>query len=102
VPAARNFGSQANDLMKDRITYAIIAEALRCLDEGVASKEDIDLAMILGAGLPRGPLAWADEIGCDNVLSDLESFHERYGSRFWPAPVLRTCMLAGRAICGKG
>jgi len=101
VPTARNFGSHANDLMKNRITYAIIAEALRCLDEGVASKEDIDLAMILGAGLPRGPLAWADEIGCEEVLSDLESLSESYGSRFWPAPVLRICVLAGRAISGR-
>lgn len=103
VPATKRLEAEALDLLKDRVRYAIIAEALRCVDEGVASAADIDEAMILGAGFPLGPLAWADEIGCEKVLSDLESLSQRYGARFWPAPVLRMGVMAGRPLSpGKG
>lgn len=102
VPATREPDSVTRNHVNERITYAIIAESLRCLDEGVASATDIDKAMMLGAGLPKGPLAWAQEIGPEKVLSDLESLSRTYGARFWPAPVLRICVLAGRPIVGRG
>jgi len=102
VPATMRLDSQQKELLIERILYAIVAESLRCLDEGVASAVDIDQAMILGAGLPRGPLAWVDEIGREKVLSDLESLSQKHGPRFWPAPVLRIRVLAGRPISGKG
>jgi 3-hydroxybutyryl-CoA dehydrogenase len=58
----------------------------------------------MGAGLPRGPLSWADDIGLDKVLIDLERLSQEFGSRFWPAPVLRIAVLAGRlgALSGRG
>jgi len=98
VPATRRLGSGELKLLQERVMYSIVAEALRCVDEGVASAGDVDEAMILGAGLPCGPLAWADEIGCEKVLSDLESLSQRYGARYWPAPLLRICVLAGRSL----
>ncbi len=98
VPAGKSLGAEAVNILQKRMMYAIIAEALRCVDEGVAFAGDIDEAMILGAGFPRGPLAWADEIGIEEVLSDLELFSERYGAQFWPAPVLRISVLAGRRL----
>lgn len=98
VPAFKSLGPEAVNLLQKRMMYAIIAEALRCVDERVAFAGDIDEAMILGAGFPRGPLAWADEIGCEEVLSDLELFSRRYGGQFWPAPVLRISVLAGRRL----
>lgn len=98
VPAGKSLGPEAVDLLQRRMKYAIIAEALRCLDEGVAFAGDIDKAMILGAGFPRGPLAWADEIGSEEVLSELELFSRRYGVQFWPAPVLQVSVLAGRKL----
>jgi len=101
VPATREPDEQSSSRVKERITYSIMAEALRCLDEGVAAAADIDKAMILGAGLPRGPLTWLDEIGREKVLADLESLSQQYGARFWPAPVLRICVLAGRPIAGR-
>jgi 3-hydroxyacyl-CoA dehydrogenase / enoyl-CoA hydratase / 3-hydroxybutyryl-CoA epimerase len=103
VPATREPDIETIKQVSERITYAIIAEALRCLDEGVASAADIDKAMTLGAGLPRGPLAWVEEIGREKVLSDMESLSGRHGARFWPAPVLRICALAGRPVAaGRG
>ncbi len=103
VPATREADTETINHVSDRITYSIIAEALRCLDEGVASAADIDKAMTLGTGLPRGPLAWVEEIGREKVLSDLESLSGSHGARFWPAPVLRICVLAGRpVVAGRG
>jgi 3-hydroxyacyl-CoA dehydrogenase len=101
APGTRQPNGETVIRVQERITYSIIAEALRCLDEGVASSADIDEAMILGAGLPRGPLASVEEIGRGKVLSDLESLAQRYGARFWPAPVLRTCVMAGRPIAPR-
>ncbi len=98
APGTRQPSVETSHRVQERITYSIIAEALRCLDEGVASAADIDEAMILGASLPRGPLASVEEIGRGKVLSDLERLGQRYGIRFWPAPVLRTCVMAGRPI----
>ncbi|MFH1117393.1 MAG: 3-hydroxyacyl-CoA dehydrogenase NAD-binding domain-containing protein [Pseudomonadota bacterium] len=98
APAGKSLGADAVDLLQKRLMYAIIAEALRCLDEVVASAGDIDEAMILGGGFPRGPLAWADDIGCGQVLSDLELFSKRYGAQFRPAPVLRISVPAGRRL----
>lgn len=86
--------------VKERIRYSIIAETLRCLDEGVAAAAEIDEAMTLGANLSTGPLAMVEQIGREKVLPELESLAQRHGSRFFPAPVLRTCVLAGRAIGG--
>jgi len=42
-----------------RLRGSILAEGVRCLDEGVAAAADIDLGMTLGAGFPKGPLAGA-------------------------------------------
>ncbi len=59
-----------------RILAAILNEAALALDEGVASREDIDIAMKLGTNYPNGPLAWSEEIGPRTVrglLAELNS-----------------------------
>lgn len=68
------------------------------LQEGVASARDIDLAMMAGTGFPKdkeGPLHYADEVGLDQVLSELEDMAQNLGMRFWPAPMLRRMVDAG-------
>lgn len=83
---------------RSRLLLAMTNEAVIALQEGVASAADIDLAMMAGIGYPKekeGPLHFADELGVDQVLHELEDFAETFGSRFWPAPMLRRMVDAG-------
>jgi len=88
----------------DRFRYAVLLEAVRCLDEGVSSAADIDVAMRAGAGLPEGPLAAADRIGLDVALHRLEELEARWGERFAPPKRLRDLVAAGRTgkAAGRG
>ena len=79
-----------------RIVSLIINEAARSLEEGVASAEEIDIAMKLGVNYPEGPLRWADQIGLDEVLAVLEGLQRETGEdRYRPAPLLRKLVSAG-------
>ncbi len=79
-----------------------VNEAIYCLQEGVASAEDIDRAMVLGTGFPNkdgigGPLHWADEKGLDWVLLTLEELASKESAnRFWPHHLLKTYIARGR------
>jgi 3-hydroxybutyryl-CoA dehydrogenase len=80
----------------NRLLLPMINEAIFCLDEGVASVEDIDAAMKLGASHPIGPLALADLIGLDVCLSIMEVLHHDFGDdKYRPAPLLRRMVAAG-------
>lgn len=68
----------------DRFTLATFMEAARLYEEGVASAQAIDIAMRAGAGLPAGPLAWADQTGLDVVYQKLADLEARFGARFAP------------------
>ncbi len=62
-----------------RILATVMNEAGRALEEGVASAEDIDTAMVLGTNYPRGPLGWAAEVGhatVGGVLAELDRSSE--------------------------
>lgn len=79
-----------------RILSLIINEAARSLEEGVASAEEIDIAMRLGVNYPQGPLRWADQIGLDDVLAVLEGLERETGDdRYRPAPLLKRLVVAG-------
>jgi 3-hydroxybutyryl-CoA dehydrogenase len=79
-----------------RILSLIINEAARSLEEGVATAEEIDVAMRLGVNYPHGPLRWADQIGLDEVLAVLEGLQRETGDdRYRPAPVLKKLVIAG-------
>jgi 3-hydroxybutyryl-CoA dehydrogenase len=70
--------------------------AVRLLETGYASREDIDLAVTAGVGLPMGPLALLDLIGLDTALSIMEVLHGEFGlPRYAPAPLLRRLADAG-------
>ncbi|HEY3865955.1 MAG TPA: 3-hydroxyacyl-CoA dehydrogenase NAD-binding domain-containing protein [Solirubrobacteraceae bacterium] len=81
----------------ERILSQVINECAFALGEGVGSAEDIDTGMVLGLNYPRGPLAWADEIGLDHVLAVLDGLQEEYREeRYRAAPSLRGLVRAGR------
>ena len=73
-----------------RILAMLINEAADALFLNIATKEDIDLSMTKGVNYPKGLLAWADEIGIENVLQQLESLQAEYGEdRYRPSPLLK-------------
>ena len=87
----------APGFVANRILMPMINEAVSCLDEGVASAEDIDTVLRLGANHPMGPLALADLIGLDVCLSIMEVLHHDFGDdKYRPAPLLRRMVAAGR------
>ena len=76
-----------------RIISMIINEAAFCVMEGVADAEAIDTAMKLGTNYPKGPLAWADEIGIDVVASILMMLENEYRQeRYRPCQLLLQMM----------
>ncbi|MCG8531280.1 MAG: 3-hydroxybutyryl-CoA dehydrogenase [Desulfovibrionales bacterium] len=80
----------------NRILCPMLNEAIFTLAEGVASAEDIDKGMTLGANHPIGPLALSDMVGLDTLLLVLEGFHEELGEdKYRPAPLLRKMVRAG-------
>jgi 3-hydroxybutyryl-CoA dehydrogenase len=85
-------GFVANALLLPYLNHAA-----RLFETGYASREDIDLAVTAGIGLPMGPLALLDLIGLDTSLAILEVLEREFGgSRYTPAPVLRRMTDAGR------
>jgi 3-hydroxybutyryl-CoA dehydrogenase len=83
-------------LVGPRIVALIINEATYALMEGVASAEDIDAGVRLGANYPHGPLEWADLIGLDTVYAIIQGMQgEQPEDRYRPAPLLRKLVLAG-------
>jgi 3-hydroxybutyryl-CoA dehydrogenase len=73
-----------------RIVCQVINECAFALGEGVGSAEDIDAGMTLGMNYPRGPLAWARNLGVENVLATLDELWVSYREeRFRAAPALR-------------
>lgn len=88
---------------KDRAGFIVnkllcpyIFEAIRMYEEGFATKEDIDAAMVGGAGYPMGPLTLSDLIGNDTMLAVAESFLDEYQDpRYAPPPLLRRMVEAG-------
>jgi 3-hydroxybutyryl-CoA dehydrogenase len=80
----------------NRIMVPMINEAVYALMEGAASVEDIDNVAKLGFNHPMGPLALADLIGLDTVLSIMEVLYSGYGDpKYRPCPLLRKYVAAG-------
>ncbi|MDB4173659.1 3-hydroxyacyl-CoA dehydrogenase family protein [Bacteroidia bacterium] len=63
-------------LVTPRIVCMIINEAYYTVQEGTATREDIDLGMKLGTAYPKGPFAWCDEIGLDHVYETLDALYQ--------------------------
>lgn len=86
---------EAPGFLVNRLLIPMINEAVGAFAEGVASRDDIDAAMKLGAGHPMGPLALADLIGIDVCLSIMEILHAEFGEdKYRPHPLLRKMVRA--------
>jgi 3-hydroxybutyryl-CoA dehydrogenase len=81
----------------NRLLVPYILDAVRALEAGVGTKEDIDKGMELGCGHPMGPLKLLDFVGLDTTYAIAEiMFAEYREQRFAPPPLLKRMVLAGR------
>lgn len=97
--------NEAPGFVVNRILIPLVNEGVAILADGVATKEEIDEAMKLGANHPMGPLALGDLIGLDVCLAIMEVLYNEFGdSKYRPHPLLRKMVranLLGRKT-GKG
>jgi 3-hydroxybutyryl-CoA dehydrogenase len=99
-------------LVKDQAGFVVNAllfpylnNAVRLLDQGVATKQDIDAAMKGGCGFPMGPFALLDLVGLDTSLAILDALYAEFADpNFAPVPLLRRMVSAGQLgrKSGKG
>jgi 3-hydroxybutyryl-CoA dehydrogenase len=102
VSLAQSLGKSAR-ISKDsygfvvnRVLIPMINEAINCAHEGVATPQDIDEMMKLGANHPMGPLALADLIGLDIVQEIMETLYEGFSDpKYRPSPMLKQMCAAG-------
>ncbi|MEO9531398.1 MAG: 3-hydroxyacyl-CoA dehydrogenase NAD-binding domain-containing protein [Crocinitomicaceae bacterium] len=81
----------------NRILVMLINEAVDAVFLNIATEEDVDLAMTKGVNYPKGLLRWANELGLDNVLKQLEHLHAEYGEdRYRPSVLLRRMVREGK------
>jgi len=99
-----SLNKQERVILSNRLLWTMINEGIRCLDEGISNEVNIDKALQLGAGMPKGPLRWADEVGLDWIFMELDNQKETFGERYWPSPLLRRKVKAGHfgKRVGKG
>jgi len=106
VTTAAKFGERLGKtpvLVKDRTGFVVnrllvpyLLEAIRALDEGLASAEDIDRAMMLGCGYPMGPFALLDYVGLDTTLYIAGIMYDEFRQPQHAAPpLLKRMVLAG-------
>ncbi len=89
--------NEAPGFVVNRMLIPMINECVGVLAEHIASAEDIDRAMQLGANHPMGPLALADLVGLDVCLSIMEVLHSELGEdKYRPHPLLRKMVRAGK------
>ena len=88
--------NDAPGFASSRLGVAIALEAMRMVEEGVASAEDIDNAMVLGYKHPTGPLKTTDIVGLDVRLGIAEYLHETLGERFAPPQILKDLVAEGK------
>lgn len=85
--------------ISQRVLAAIINIACEIAQLGIASPDDIDSAVVLGLGYPKGPLAWGNSLVADNILAILTSLQQRYGDpRYRPSLWLQRRSKLGQSL----
>jgi len=86
-----NIDEIVGKLITNRVVAMLINEAADALMYQIATRNDIDLAMTKGVNYPKGLLAWADEIGIENVVANLNELYELYAEdRYRPSVLLKS------------
>jgi len=85
-----------SDTLVERFSLKAIVEACLVLEEGEASAKDIEIGMMMGAGILPGPFTRADEQGLDSLLEALERAQADWGDGFEPPLVLQRLVTQGR------
>ncbi|SHI94287.1 3-hydroxybutyryl-CoA dehydrogenase [Hymenobacter daecheongensis DSM 21074] len=94
-----NRDEQLGRLILNRVLAMLINEAVDALALNVASREDLELAMTKGVNYPKGLLAWADELGPENVLRTLDALYDEYHEdRYRASPLLRRMVRAKQSF----
>ena len=93
--ARRNFVLDVAGFAVNRMFLIFLNEAVRLVEDGVATPEDIDTACKLGLGHPIGPFELLDNTANSLAQSVHEILHAAYGERFLPRPLLRQMVEAG-------
>jgi len=98
-----NFDRKA---VRDRMVYLMINEAARCLEERiVASPEDVDFGMIMGTGFAPfrgGPLRYADRLGIETIVAEMNDLAARGETRFAPCELLKQMAREHKTFYPKG
>jgi 3-hydroxybutyryl-CoA dehydrogenase len=86
----------ASGFIVNRLLVPYMLDAIRCLEQGLASTEDIDKSMTLGTGYPMGPFTLGDFVGIDTLYRIAEIMFEEYReARFAPPPLLKRMVTLG-------
>jgi enoyl-CoA hydratase / 3-hydroxyacyl-CoA dehydrogenase len=83
-------------MLVERMGLKTLVESCLVLEEGVASAKDIEIGMMMGAGILPGPFTRADEAGLDTMLEQLERAHANWGESYEPPVILRRLVAQGR------
>jgi 3-hydroxybutyryl-CoA dehydrogenase len=107
VEEARKFAESLGKkpvVVRDRAGFVVNAllfpylnNAVKMLEAGVATKEDIDTAMVAGCGFPMGPFALLDLVGLDTSLAIIEALYDEFKDpNYAPAPLLKRMVAADK------
>jgi enoyl-CoA hydratase / 3-hydroxyacyl-CoA dehydrogenase len=88
--------TSATDTLVERFGLKALVESCLVLEEGIAAAKDIEIGMMMGAGILPGPFARADAQGLDDVLEALERASSDWGESFEPPLILRRLVAQGR------
>jgi enoyl-CoA hydratase / 3-hydroxyacyl-CoA dehydrogenase len=88
--------SATTEALVQRMGLKTLVECCLVLEEGVASAKDVEMGMMMGAGILPGPFTRADEAGLDTMLEQLERAQHEWGDAFEPPVLLRRLVAQGR------
>jgi enoyl-CoA hydratase/3-hydroxyacyl-CoA dehydrogenase len=88
--------SATTEALVQRMGLKTLVECCLVLEEGVASAKDVEMGMMMGAGILPGPFTRADEAGLDTILAQLERAQHEWGDAFEPPVLLRRLVAQGR------